>query len=53
MNETLILTQYFATSPFMLSLGATIEKIAEALSLDIEQVRQVAQSSQSYQSQAD
>jgi len=39
--------------PFMLSLGATIEQIAEALSLDIEQVRQVAQSSQSNQSQAD
>ena len=29
--------------PFMLSLGATVEQIAEALGLDIEQVKQVAQ----------
>lgn len=35
--------------PFMLSLGATVEQIAEALGLDIEQVRQVAQSTQSSQ----
>jgi predicted transposase/invertase (TIGR01784 family) len=35
--------------PFMLSLGATVEQIAEQLGLDIEQVRQVAQSQQSQQ----
>ena len=29
--------------PFMLSLGATVEQIAKALGLDIEQVKQVAQ----------
>ncbi|MBW4648191.1 MAG: Rpn family recombination-promoting nuclease/putative transposase [Kastovskya adunca ATA6-11-RM4] len=29
--------------PFMLNLGATVEQIAEALGLDVEQVRQVAQ----------
>ncbi|AUT03012.1 flagellar assembly protein H [Nostoc sp. CENA543] len=38
--------------PFMLSLGATVEQIAEALSLDIEQVRQIAQSHQYHQNQA-
>jgi predicted transposase/invertase (TIGR01784 family) len=32
-----------ASVPFMLSLGATAEQIAEALGLDVEQVRQVAQ----------
>ncbi len=32
-----------ASVPFMLSLGATVEQIAEALSLDVEQVRQVTQ----------
>lgn len=32
--------------PFMLSLGATVEQIAETLDLDIEQVRQVAQKNQ-------
>jgi predicted transposase/invertase (TIGR01784 family) len=32
-----------ATVPFMLSLGATVEQIAEALGLDVEQVQQVAQ----------
>lgn len=29
--------------PFMLQLGATVEQIAQALGLEIEQVRQVAQ----------
>ncbi|WP_373695779.1 hypothetical protein [Brunnivagina elsteri] len=33
--------------PFMLSLGATVEQIAETLGLEIEQVRQVAQNNQS------
>ena len=33
--------------PFMLSLGATVEQIAKALGLDIEQVQQVAQNNQS------
>jgi predicted transposase/invertase (TIGR01784 family) len=28
--------------PFMLSLGATVEQIAQALGLDVEQVRQAA-----------
>ncbi len=32
--------------PFMLSLGATLEQIAEALDLEIEQVRQAAESTQ-------
>jgi predicted transposase/invertase (TIGR01784 family) len=32
-----------ASVPFMLSLGATAEQIAEELGLDVEQVRQVAQ----------
>lgn len=32
-----------ATVPFMLSLGATVEQIADALGLDVEQVQQVAQ----------
>jgi predicted transposase/invertase (TIGR01784 family) len=32
-----------ASVPFMLSLGATVEQIAEALGLDVEQVRQVMQ----------
>jgi predicted transposase/invertase (TIGR01784 family) len=32
-----------ASVPLMLSLGATVEQIAEALGLDVEQVRQVAQ----------
>ncbi|MCF4969696.1 hypothetical protein [Nostoc sp. CMAA1605] len=32
--------------PFALSLGATVEQIAEGLNLDIEQVRKVAQSHQ-------
>jgi predicted transposase/invertase (TIGR01784 family) len=32
-----------ATIPFMLSLGATVEQIADALGLDMEQVQQVAQ----------
>lgn len=32
-----------ASIPFMLSLGATVEQIAEALGLDVEQVRQAAQ----------
>ncbi len=35
------------TIPFMLSLGATVEQIAEALDLDIKLVQQVAQTSQS------
>lgn len=39
--------------PFMLSLGATVEQIAEALGLDIEQVRQVAQSNQTSHNQTD
>ncbi len=30
-----------ATVPFMLRLGATVEQIAQALGLDVEQVRQV------------
>jgi hypothetical protein len=33
----------------MLSLGATVEQIAEALGLDVEIVRQVANNSQSSQ----
>ena len=32
--------------PFMLTLGANVEQIAQALGLNIEQVQQVAQSSQ-------
>ncbi|MDJ0620628.1 MAG: Rpn family recombination-promoting nuclease/putative transposase [Calothrix sp. MO_192.B10] len=35
------------TIPFMLSLGATVEQIAEALDLDIKLVQQVVQTSQS------
>jgi predicted transposase/invertase (TIGR01784 family) len=35
--------------PFMLSLGATVEQIAETLGLEIGQVRQVAQNNQSNQ----
>ncbi|WP_290878784.1 hypothetical protein [Fischerella sp.] len=35
--------------PFMLSLGATVEQIAEALKLDIESVRQVAESTKTIQ----
>jgi len=32
------------TVPFMLRLGATVEQIAQALGLDVEQVRQVRNS---------
>lgn len=35
--------------PHMLALGATVEQIAEALDLDVEQVRQVAQQQPSNQ----
>ena len=38
-----------AAVPFMLSLGGTVEQIAEALGLDAELVRQVAESTKTSQ----
>ncbi|WP_219725360.1 MULTISPECIES: hypothetical protein [Fischerella] len=45
----LVLEGKLEAVPFMLSLGATVEQIAEALKLDIESVRQVAESTKTIQ----